>query len=113
VIPQTETCFNEIDDCDGQANESGPGCVCMPNAVDACYDGDPLEYTNGGYNSYTNDASLLQPVNAWTGNYMVESYGHWVYNGFTVPGLYAVTASQDSTQVTLRSIGYVGHDCQA
>ena len=65
------------------------------------YQYNPLEYTNGGYFSYTNDASLLEPVNAWTGNYMVASYGHWVYNGFSVPGLYAVTASQDGTSVTL------------
>jgi hypothetical protein len=45
----------------------------------------------------TNDASLLLPVNTWTGNYAVASWAQW--SG--IPGFYAVTASQDNTKVTL------------
>jgi hypothetical protein len=40
VLPATETCNTPFDDdCDGQVNESGPGCVCTPNASVACYSG--------------------------------------------------------------------------
>lgn len=40
VVPTTETCNTAVDDdCDGQTNESGVGCVCVPNATVACYSG--------------------------------------------------------------------------
>jgi hypothetical protein len=40
VLPQTETCLNAVDDnCNGQINESGAGCVCTPNSTASCYDG--------------------------------------------------------------------------
>jgi hypothetical protein len=40
VLPQTETCDTPVDDdCDGLVNESGPGCVCVPGAVQSCYSG--------------------------------------------------------------------------
>ncbi|HIA03263.1 MAG TPA: hypothetical protein EYN66_15380, partial [Myxococcales bacterium] len=40
VLPGVETCTNSVDDdCDGELNESGTGCVCTPNAVTACYTG--------------------------------------------------------------------------
>ncbi len=40
VLPATETCNTTVDDdCDGQTNESGAGCVCLPNAVTSCYTG--------------------------------------------------------------------------
>ncbi len=45
----------------------------------------------------TNDASLLLPVNTWTGNYLVAAWQHWD----PYPGFYSVTASQDNTTVTL------------
>src|SRR5690606_13738503 len=47
----------------------------------------------------TNDASLLLPVNAWTGDYVVASYAHFPQLGY--PGFYAVTARLDGTTVTL------------
>ncbi|MCZ2111085.1 MAG: IgGFc-binding protein, partial [Dehalococcoidia bacterium] len=51
----------------------------------------------GGSNSYTNDASLLIPKNAMTGNYRAIARHHWAgYSGF-----YAVTAVEDNTSVTL------------
>jgi hypothetical protein len=40
VVPQTETCTNSVDDdCNGQVNESGTGCVCAPNTAASCYSG--------------------------------------------------------------------------
>ncbi|MBZ5712108.1 IgGFc-binding protein [Nannocystis pusilla] len=51
------------------------------------------------YASASNDASLLLPVNAWTGDYVVASYPHFPQLGY--PGFYAVTAREDGTTVTL------------
>lgn len=40
VLPVTETCLTPADDdCDGQTNESGAGCVCLPNSTTSCYTG--------------------------------------------------------------------------
>ncbi len=40
VLPQAETCSTPVDDdCNGQTNEGGAGCVCAPNAVVSCYSG--------------------------------------------------------------------------
>jgi len=47
----------------------------------------------------TNDASVLLPVNTWTGNYLVASWNYWP--GFNYPGFYAVVARHDGTTVTL------------
>ncbi|APR87236.1 Tryptophan synthase alpha chain [Minicystis rosea] len=42
VTPQPETCATPIDDdCNGQTNEGGAGCVCLPNATTSCYSGPP------------------------------------------------------------------------
>ena len=59
------------------------------------YQYNPLEYQASGF-TYTNDASLLLPVTAWSGNYRVMARNTW--SGY--PGLYAVTASEDNTTVT-------------
>jgi hypothetical protein len=56
------------------------------------YQYNPLKATT------TNDASLLLPVNTWTGNYVVAAWYQW--NSY--PGFYAVVASQDGTKVTLK-----------
>ncbi|UQA58971.1 fibrinogen-like YCDxxxxGGGW domain-containing protein [Polyangium aurulentum] len=40
VLPQAETCNTaEDDDCNGQTNEGGAGCVCLPNSTESCYGG--------------------------------------------------------------------------
>ena len=45
VLPKPESCATPEDDsCDGQANE---GCPCTPNAVSACYSGDPATKGEG------------------------------------------------------------------
>jgi hypothetical protein len=41
-LPAAETCNNAVDDnCNGQTNEGGAGCVCLPNSVAPCYSGPP------------------------------------------------------------------------
>ncbi len=43
VLPEPESCLTPDDeDCDGQTNEGGEGCVCTPNQSQYCYSGDPL-----------------------------------------------------------------------
>jgi hypothetical protein len=59
------------------------------------YQYNPLDYQKGNSFSYTNDASLMVPVNAWTGDYWVAIRN--TLNG--LPGVYAVVASQDGTTV--------------
>lgn len=61
------------------------------------YQYNPLEYKIGGSSSFTNDASLLVPVNAWTADYWVAIRN--TLNG--LPGVYAVVASEDDTEVTV------------
>jgi len=62
------------------------------------YQYNPLDYTNGpGSFSYTNDASLLLPTNTWTGEYLVVAR-NTLGGG---PGIYAITAREDNTIVTL------------
>lgn len=40
VVPAVEMCATpEDDDCDGQINEAGPDCVCIPNTMTTCYSG--------------------------------------------------------------------------
>ena len=55
------------------------------------YQYNPLQSTT------TNDASVLLPVNTWTGNYLVAAWQQW--SGY--PGFYAVVAREDGTTVTL------------
>lgn len=42
VTPQPESCATPgDDDCDGAANEEGPGCACTPGTTQSCYSGPP------------------------------------------------------------------------
>ncbi len=67
----------------------------------AVYQFNPRDYTLAGAYSYTNDASLLLPVNAMTQKYYVVTGATWdVYSG-TV----AVVATQDGTKVTYAAPG--------
>jgi hypothetical protein len=62
------------------------------------YQYSPLEYTVAGVFSYTNDASILLPVNTWTGNYRVASRATLSTGS---PGFYAVVASENNTTVVV------------
>jgi hypothetical protein len=61
------------------------------------YQYNPLEYTNGNSFTYTNDASILLPVNVWGPEYWIASRNTW--QGY--PGFYAVVAHENGTTVTL------------
>jgi hypothetical protein len=61
------------------------------------YQYNPIEYETPNGNTYTNDASVLLPANAWTGTYRVAARNSWRDNS----GFYSVTASQDGTTVTV------------
>jgi IgGFc binding protein len=74
----------------------------------AVYQYSPLDYriddAEAWPNSYTNDASLLLPTNAWTGSYLAAAWPAWNHS----PGVFlpspselAVTATKDDTHVTL------------
>jgi len=60
------------------------------------YQFNPLDYQSGGSYSYSNDASILMPTNAWNKEYMVASRAS-IEDG---PGYYVVVASEDNTTVT-------------
>jgi len=64
------------------------------------YQFNPLDYfkTGASENSYTNDASLLFPTNAWRYRYYVAA---WQHTANVSPSLMAVTAYQDDTTVTI------------
>ena len=73
------------------------------------YQFNPLDYTFGDdctqlfpppLCSYTNDASLLLPVNAWTRSYVAASYPPQMIEG-AFPSLITISSSRDGTQVTV------------
>ena len=92
-----------------KANENASSLVAVDGAYRlrsdqpvTVYQFSPIEYAQGGFsNSFTNDASLMLPVNTWTGNYLVAAWQHW--DALGLPGFYSVTASQDNTTVTLKA----------
>jgi len=52
--------------------------------------------------SYTNDASLLLPASAMTGNYYASSWQSWYSRtGADFPGFVTITATRDHTAVTI------------
>jgi len=64
-------------------------------------------YYNGSY-SYTNDASILIPVNAMTGHYYVVTMPDWLFNGSThYPGTIAIVGTQANTSVQFTPNGSV------
>ncbi|HTQ43408.1 MAG TPA: IgGFc-binding protein [Polyangiaceae bacterium] len=67
------------------------------------YQFNAYDYTLNGNYSFTNDASLLIPVNAMTGNYYVMGHPTWGYNSPSVeePGTLAIVGTQANTQVTV------------
>ncbi|HEX3346392.1 MAG TPA: hypothetical protein VHS09_17530, partial [Polyangiaceae bacterium] len=81
------------------------------------YQFNPYNYTIGGSFSYANDASLLIPVNAMTGNYQVAAWPSWHTPGFSggvatcststssyqEPGNIAIVATTNGTSVTVAS----------
>ena len=83
------------------------------------YQFNPYNYTLSGTYSYANDASLLIPVNAMTGNYQVAAWPSWHTPGFNSggatcstssssyeePGNVTVVATANGTSVTVATTG--------
>ena len=71
------------------------------------YQFSPLDYQLGSEFSYTNDASLLIPANAWGTDFVAAAWGSLQVVGAhtdqPTPGLLAVTAQRDGTQVTINT----------
>ncbi len=69
------------------------------------YQFNPLDYhlAEGDQYSYTNDASLLFPVNAMGDDYVVAAWPTLpaAGGGSNTPGMMAITATRDDTQVTV------------
>jgi hypothetical protein len=66
------------------------------------------DYQIGGVYSYTNDASILIPSNAMTGNYYVATMPDWLWSGGThYPGTISIIATVDSTTVKFTPVGNV------
>jgi hypothetical protein len=65
------------------------------------------DYVIGGSYSYTNDASLLLPVNAMTGNYRVAGWGTWnadispIFLDENISGTIAIVGTAAGTSVTV------------
>ena len=93
----------------GLIDDPGPSLMVQDGAYRvrstqpvSVYQYEPLEYQINGSFSFTNDASLLLPVNTWTGNYIVASRQLWyAFGTYNLPGYYAVVAQEDNTTVTV------------
>ena len=70
------------------------------------YQFNPLDYKIGSTYSYSNDASLLMPTNAWGKEYIVAARAS-IEDG---PGFYSVLAAQDGTTVTVTPSITGNHD---
>jgi hypothetical protein len=66
------------------------------------YQFSPLDYTDGDIMfSYTNDASLLLPVNALTGSYVIPSWPFFMYADNPYPSMMTIVGTQDDTSVAV------------
>ena len=78
---------------------SGGGYRVVSNVPVAAFQFNPLQHTIGNASSFTNDASMVLPVKALTGNYSVAT---WAAPNITGgPAHAAVVATDDDTAVTL------------
>lgn len=118
-VPQLKACNNEPGgqiECGSPQNLSalvaGGAYHLRSDRPVTVYQFNPLDYKLPGSGcrdgtavagcSYTNDASLLLPVNAMTGNYYVASYPAWpTRTGTLFPSFLTVTGTADGTQVTI------------
>jgi hypothetical protein len=92
-VPVTVYQFNAIEykPAGGPANKNWSACPNDSAAEVQCY-------------SYSNDASLLLPSTAMTGNYRVMGQKGWSTSGEDLLGPYfAITATADNTSVTIKT----------
>jgi hypothetical protein len=95
-VPVTVYQFNalEYQPLGGPSGKDWSACPGLQTCMDQ---GDPDYGTTIGCYSYSNDASLLLPSTAMTGNYRLMGIGSLVGQG----SYFAVTATQDNTSVTI------------
>jgi len=65
------------------------------------YQFNPLDFTRNGLSSFTNDASLLLPTNAWREKYYAAAWHFGVSPLPPWPGILAITAAKNNTTVTI------------
>jgi IgGFc binding protein len=106
-VPSLKLCFDQnVDNCRAPtlgALAPGGAFHLRSDKPVTVYQFNPLDYTLPGAptNSFTNDASLLLPSNAWRREYFVASYPVLTDGSVFWPSLMSVTAHQDNTQVTI------------
>ncbi len=100
-------CNNPPDD--GVFVEQGAYHIRSNQPVTA-YQFSPLDYTDGDIMySYTNDASLLLPVNALSGKYVVIAWPPYLYGGlYPYPSMATIVATEDGTNVTVTARATAG-----
>jgi len=99
--PVTVYQFNALE-YKGSGGEAGKSWASCPGNKSCATSGGPV-----GCFSFSNDASLLLPSTAMTGNYRVTGVTGWTANGLFGPqdvlGAYVtITATQDDTNVTFK-----------
>jgi hypothetical protein len=95
-VPVTVYQFNALE-YQPQGGPPGKDWSSCPGLGTCEEQGDPDYGTSIGCYSYSNDASLLLPSTAMTGNYRLMGIGSLVGQG----SYFAVTATQDNTNVTI------------
>ncbi len=102
-VPALKTCVSTGIECeptaDGALARKGGYHLRSTRPV-TVYQFNPLEYHANFAYSTTNDASLLLPTNALGSDYVVASWPAWTL-GWTRPGVLAITATEDATEVTV------------
>lgn len=95
---------------------SGQGAFHIQTSLPVTvYQFNPYDFTINGAYSYTNDASLLLPVQVLSHNYMVMARPTWVvadqgFGGGTIassPGVVAIVATEDNTTVFVQTRAYI------
>lgn len=72
------------------------------------YQFNPLDYTDGTAYSYTNDSSLLLPVNALGRSYVVAAWPPYLYAGHPYPSMTTIVGTADDTTVTVTTRARAG-----
>ncbi len=108
TVPVTVYQFNALE-YQGIGGPAGKSWAACPGNT-ACTDPTNVDNygTTAGCYSFTNDASLLLPSTAMTGNYRVVGHEGWMLQALTQPpesaavdGYMAITGTQNGTQVSV------------
>jgi hypothetical protein len=96
--PDSNACLADGGILHHAARVPGGGYHLRSTSPVTVYQFNSLEYLKNGYYSYTNDASLLLPTNAWRTRYFAAA---WQPTAGRNPSELAVTAEYDGTTVTI------------